>query len=147
MLKVLIEEVFYRRSVPQAASYGSVTLVLQKLGIPTEISHNYLSFHDNPIDDMADAEGLGSSIHIMPGVNKELYGAAPWHRISLHAGCRISDWLQPTRGKGNCTTTVKSSPQASAVTVHSCEQACLYCHKSAIAMTVTLSPPSSVHNN
>ena len=53
--------------------------MLQKLGIPTEISTNYLSFHDNPIDDMADAEGLGSSIHIMPGVNKELYGAALLH--------------------------------------------------------------------
>jgi hypothetical protein len=128
MLKVLIEEVFYRRSVPRAASYGSITLVLQKLGIPTEISHNYLSLHENPIDDMADAEGLGSSIHIMPGVNKELYGAAPWHRVFFQAGCRIFDCLQLTRGKGNCTTTVKSSPQASAATVHSCEQACLHCH-------------------
>ena len=79
MLKVLIEEVFYRRSVPQAACNGSITLVLQKLGIPTEISTYYLSFHKNPIDDMADAEGLGSSIHFIPGVNKELYGAALLH--------------------------------------------------------------------
>ncbi len=120
--------------------------MLQKLGIPTEISTEYLGFHDNSIDDMADAEGLGSSIHIMPGVNKELYGAAPFHRIFLQASCRISDCLQLTRGKGNCTTTVKSSPQASAAIVHSCEQACLYCHMSAIAMTVTLSPLASVHN-
>ena len=120
--------------------------MLQKLGIPTEIGTGYLTCHDNPIDDMADAEGLGSSIHIMPGVNKELYGAAPLHRIFLQAGCRIFDCLQLTRGKGNCTTTVKSSPQASAVTVHSCEQACLHSHINLSTMTNISSPLASVHN-
>jgi hypothetical protein len=82
MLKVIIEEVF----LPEGRAWLACGIiirpaldVLQKLGIPTEISTNYLTFHDNPIDDMADAEGLGSSIHILPGVNKELYGAALLH--------------------------------------------------------------------
>ncbi len=66
MLKVLIEEVFYRRSVPRAASYGSITVVLQKLGIPTEIGTAWAGYYDSPIDDMAQ----GATVHIMPGVDK-----------------------------------------------------------------------------
>ena len=86
MLKVLIEEVFYRRSLPQAACNGSILLVLQKLGIPTEIGTAWLSYYDNPIDAMAS----GDSVHIMPGVDKtrEDYRTAAFlsRRMSLPAG-------------------------------------------------------------
>jgi hypothetical protein len=86
MLKVLIEEVFYRRSLPQAACNGSITLVLQKLGIPTEIGTAWPSYYDNPIDAMAS----GDSVHIMPGVDKtrEDYRTAAFlsRRRPMHAG-------------------------------------------------------------
>jgi hypothetical protein len=86
MLKVLIEEVCHRGSVPQAAGHGSITLVLQKLGIPTEIGTAWLGYYDNPIDDMAS----GESVHIMPGVDKtrEDYRTAAFlsRRRPMHAG-------------------------------------------------------------
>jgi hypothetical protein len=48
--------------------------VLQKLGIPTEIGTNWVSYYDTPIDAMAQ----GESVHIMPGVDKTRkdYGTA-----------------------------------------------------------------------
>jgi hypothetical protein len=48
--------------------------VLQKLGIPTEISTTWLGYYDNPIDAMAQ----GDAVHIMPGVDKtrQDYGVA-----------------------------------------------------------------------
>jgi hypothetical protein len=45
---------------------------LQKLGIPTEIATRKKAYYLTPIDDMAQ----GDSFHIMPGVNKNDYGAA-----------------------------------------------------------------------
>jgi hypothetical protein len=48
------------------AGHRSIRFVLQKLGIPTEIGTNWLSYYDTPIDAMAQ----GESVHIMPGVDK-----------------------------------------------------------------------------
>ena len=39
----------------KCASHGSIAFVLQKLGIPTEISTTWLNYYDNPIDAMATA--------------------------------------------------------------------------------------------
>ena len=68
------------------AGHGSITLVLQKLGIPTEIGTSWLGYYDNPIDAMAQ----GDSVHIMPGVDKtrEDYRTAPclFRRRPMHAG-------------------------------------------------------------
>jgi hypothetical protein len=120
MLKVLIEEVFYRRSVPRAASYGPTTLVLQKLGIPTEIGTTF-SIHDNPIDAMAE----GDWVHIMPGVDKTDYRTAGlFVALSSRANARRMEWslwsrliaCQVTRGKSKSMTTEQSSPQVHGAT-------------------------------
>ena len=62
---------------------------LQKLGIPTEIVTGHQPWYNNPIEDMADAHGLGSSIHIMPGVEAHLYRAAPCHCWLTRARCAV----------------------------------------------------------
>jgi hypothetical protein len=56
------------------AGHRSIRFVLQKLGIPTEISTTWLNYYDNPIDAMAH----GDAVHIMPGVDKtrQDYGVA-----------------------------------------------------------------------
>jgi hypothetical protein len=56
---------------------------LQKLGIPTEIATRKKAYYLTPIDDMAQ----GDSFHIMPGVNKNDYGAA-------HANAAGMTWGQ-----------------------------------------------------
>ncbi len=123
MLKVLIEEVFYRTSVPRAASYGSIRLVLQKLGIPTEIGTEWMTYYDNPIDDMAQ----GESVHIMPGVDKtreDYRTAALFVPLSSRANARRMKWslwsrliaCQATRGKSKSMTTEQSSPQVHGAT-------------------------------
>jgi hypothetical protein len=123
MLKVLIEEVCHRRSVPQAASYGSITVVLQKLGIPTEIGTTF-SINDNPIDAMAE----GDEVHIMPGVDKtraDYRTAAFFVALSSRAIARRMEWslwsrliaCQVTRGKSKSMTTEQSSPQVHGATM------------------------------
>jgi hypothetical protein len=56
------------------AGHRSIRFVLQKLGIPTEIGTNWVSYYDTPIDAMAQ----GESVHIMSGVDKTRkdYGTA-----------------------------------------------------------------------
>ena len=93
------------------AGHRSITFVLQKLGIPTDISTTWSDYYDNPIDAMAQ----GDAVHIMPGVDKtrQDYGAALRHCTqSRRRDNANGGFLQLTRGKSKSMTIERSSPQA-----------------------------------
>jgi hypothetical protein len=66
----IFNDVYSQPSIHAIASQMLKVLIEEKLGIPTEIGTEWLTYYDNPIDDMAGSIGLGASIHIMPGVDK-----------------------------------------------------------------------------
>ena len=88
--------------------------VLQKLGIPAEISTTYQGYYANAIEDLA----KNDSLDIIPGVQKldYGYGAACAHRMPTAPGWRHLDGsacVQPSRGRSGSTTSRKSNLQAS----------------------------------